>query len=154
MSANLESSGHRMPILLFKEALLWERSLVLFLLATSNNKSFFLPLFGLVGFFGLTPTKRRTQFSGNILTPLWKVPSFKYLTLPCWNVTQLLAGPLIHALMETSWETSVGFKEHALSGQREWEFEWRLAANMKERTHATEILRKENWQCSWEVKRS
>ena len=40
----------------------------MFSLLAANDKSFLLLLFGLVVSFGLTPTKRRTQFSGNILT--------------------------------------------------------------------------------------
>ncbi|XP_064339387.1 uncharacterized protein LOC116150976 [Camelus dromedarius] len=45
-----------------REMLLWERSLVFSLPASSNH--FFLPLiFGLVVSFGSTPTKRGTQFS-------------------------------------------------------------------------------------------
>ena len=48
------------------EMLLWERSLVFFLLAASSNKSFLLPFFGLV----VSSTLRQTQFSDNMLTPL------------------------------------------------------------------------------------
>ena len=52
------------PILLFRETLFWERSLVFSLLAASN-KSFLLLLFGLVESFGSTPTKRQTRFLGH-----------------------------------------------------------------------------------------
>ena len=52
------------PILLLGRHCFGERSPVSSLLAASN-KSFLLPLFGLVVSFGLKPTKRQTQFSGN-----------------------------------------------------------------------------------------
>ena len=49
------------PILLFGETLLWERSPVFSLLA-AGNKSFLLPIFGLVVSFGSALTKRRIQY--------------------------------------------------------------------------------------------
>ena len=55
------------PNLLFRETLLWEKSPLFSLLASSNNKSFLLPLFALVISFGLTPTRKQTQFLSNII---------------------------------------------------------------------------------------
>ena len=43
------------PILLFRERLLWEGSPVFSLLAVSNNKSFLLPIFGLVDLLSQHP---------------------------------------------------------------------------------------------------
>ena len=39
-------------------------------LTASNNKSFLLPIFGLVASIDLTPTERQTQFSDNKRTPI------------------------------------------------------------------------------------
>ena len=55
------------PILLFRETLLWGKSPLFSLLASSNNKSFFLPLFASVVSFGSTPTRKQTQFLSNII---------------------------------------------------------------------------------------
>lgn len=54
------------PVLLCREALLWEISPGFFLLAASNNKSLLFPFFGWIVSIGSTPKKRQTQFSGNI----------------------------------------------------------------------------------------
>ena len=55
--------------MLFGETLLWEDTalgkILMFFLLAANNKHFFLTIFGWVVSFGSTPTKRRTQFSGN-----------------------------------------------------------------------------------------
>ena len=53
------------PTLALGEILLWERSPVFSSLAASDNKYFLLAIFVLVVSIGLTPTKRRTQVSGN-----------------------------------------------------------------------------------------
>ena len=51
-------------ILLFRETLLWERS-VMFSFLAASNKSFLLFLFDLVVLIGSTSSQRQTQFWGN-----------------------------------------------------------------------------------------
>ena len=66
--------------------LLWERSPVFSLLASSNNKSFLLLSYGLVVSIGSSPTRRQTQFSGNnscirafvLALPLCIILSFRW----------------------------------------------------------------------------
>ena len=72
--AKKKKKKKKVPILLFRETLLWERSPVFSLPAASNNASFLPPTFGSVVSIGLTPTNRQTQFWGYKLIYISGVP--------------------------------------------------------------------------------